>query len=143
MNQAKQGDIVKVHYTGKLSNGEVFDSSTGKKPLTFKLGDGNLISGFENAVLGMAVGQSRSVTIPADEGYGSHNEQLVAQVERNNFPEKIEVKVGQALQIKKPNGEVVNVTITDVSGEQVTLDANHPLAGKDLNFEIELVEIAE
>lgn len=141
MNQAKSGDTVKVHYTGKLQDGEIFDSSVGANPLEFTIGSGELIEGFESGVLGMEVGARKTIEIPPENAYGNHSEELVAEVERAKLPDHIAAEVGQALQITQPNGKTINVLMTGVTDDKVTLDANHPLAGKKLTFEIELVDI--
>ena len=137
--QAETGDTVKVHYTGTLNNGTVFDTSIGREPLEFTIGQGQLISGFEQAVIGMKVGESKTINIPAAQAYGLHYDDLVLIMERSQLPDNIEV--GQQLQMTQANGSVVVITIVDVSEETATVDANHPLAGQDLIFEIELVEI--
>ncbi|RLC32234.1 MAG: peptidylprolyl isomerase [Deltaproteobacteria bacterium] len=141
MTQAKTGDTVKVHYTGKLESGEIFDSSVNRDPLEFVIGGGNIIPGFENGVLGMEEGSSVNITIPPEEAYGNRNEQFVVQVNRNEFPENITPQVGLQLQMTQPNGEPVVVRIVDMSDDTITLDANHPLAGETLFFEVELVKI--
>ncbi len=141
MKQATQGNTVKVHYTGKLNDGQVFDSSQEREPLEFTIGEGTIIKGFESGVLGMEVGDKKELNIPAEEGYGVRNESLVANVPRTDIPSHIDVAPGQGLQIQQPNGEKVNVVVTDVTEEKVTLDANHPLAGKDLVFDVEMVDI--
>jgi peptidylprolyl isomerase len=142
MAQAKTGDTVKVHYTGKLDDGTVFDSSADREPLEFKLGSGSIIPGFERAVLGMSLGESKTETIPTDDAYGPHLEEMVVVVDRQQMPAEIEPQVGQQLQLQQQDGQVLPVVITDVSDASVTLDANHPLAGEALIFDIELVEIA-
>lgn len=141
MTQAKQGDNVKIHYTGKLEDGTVFDSSEGRDPLGFQLGSGQVIIGFDEAVTGMSVGESKNVTIPADKAYGQRNDQLVMEVPKSQVPSDIKPELNQQLQMGGPNGEIVVVTIVDVSDESITLDANPPLAGKDLIFDIKLVEV--
>lgn len=141
MAQANEGDTVRVHYTGTLDDGEQFDSSRGGDPLEFKLGDGNLIGGFEAAVTGMEPGEVRSVRIEAEDGYGPHREELLLEVERERLPEGLEPEVGQPLQMQDGDGNRFVVQVTAVEDASITLDGNHPLAGKDLNFEIELVEI--
>jgi peptidylprolyl isomerase len=141
MVQAKQGDAVAVHYTGKLDDGTVFDSSEGREPLEFSIGGGNVIPGFEEAVLGMSPGESKTATIPADDAYGPYYEERVLVVDREQMPADMPVDVGLQLQIQQQGGMVIPVVITDVTGSQVTLDANHPLAGEDLTFEIQLVSI--
>ena len=139
--KTKNGDTVKVHYTGKLENGEVFDSSRDRQPLEFTVGEGNVIPGFEKAVLDMEIGEQKSVEIPPDEAYGPRREELVVEVDRSEFPGHIEPSIGQRLQMQQPEGSVVNLLITDMSDETVTLDANHPLAGMTLFFEVEVMEI--
>lgn len=142
MTQAKQGDMVKVHYTGKLDDGTVFDSSVDRDPLEFVLGEGQLIAGFEQAVLGMTPGESKTEKIPAEEAYGPHRQEMVVEVERQQLPDNIPLDVGQQLQIQQAPNQIIPVVITAISESKVTLDANPPLAGKDLIFEIELVGIA-
>lgn len=142
MSKAKNGDTVKVHYTGKLNDGSVFDSSENREPLEFQLGSGQLIPGFEKAVNGMTVGDSTTVTIPANEAYGDVNEELILSVEKDRLPADIQPEVGMQLQVQQPDGQPVPVVISDVTDGIVKLDANHPLAGKDLTFHIEVVEIA-
>ena len=139
--QAKNGDTVQVNYTGKLADGTVVDSSVGREPLEFTLGVGQVIPGFEKAVLGMKVGEKKTVTIPVDEAYGPHHDDLVAEVPREKLPEDITPEVGQQLGVKRTDGGTSIVTIISVSDNTVTIDANHPLAGKGLTFEIELVKI--
>jgi len=141
MTQAKNGDTVKVHYTGKLDDGTAFDSSVNKDPLQFKIGDGRMIPGFEQAVIGMKPGEKKVATIATDQAYGPHREDMVRSVERNTFPPHIQPEVGQQLQIPQTDGHKILVTVTNVSESNVTLDANHPLAGQDLTFDIQLVEI--
>ena len=141
MAQAKNGDTVKVHYTGKLNDGTVFDSSEGREPLEFVVGTGEIIPGFEEAVIGMNEGETKTVTIPADKAYGPHNDELVLVVGREQVPPDLKVKIGDLLQVTLPDGHRVDVTVTALNDEAVTLDANHPLAGQDLTFEIELVSI--
>ena len=141
MSIAKNNDTVKVHYTGKLTNGEVFDSSEGREPLEFTVGTGQMIQGFDAAVNGMGLNEKKTITIPSEEAYGPVNEGLVQQVERTQLPEDMQPEVGQRLVSSGPNGEQHQVTVTAVSAVDVTIDANHPLAGKDLIFDVELVEI--
>jgi len=135
------GDAVKVHYTGKLDDGTVFDSSEGRDPLQFIVGDGQVIPGFEEAVIGMQPGESKTVKIPADKAYGPHRKDLLAEVDRSEIQDDTELEVGQQLVLQHPSGNLVRVTVIDISETSVIVDANHPLAGKDLTFEIELVEI--
>jgi FKBP-type peptidyl-prolyl cis-trans isomerase 2 len=141
MAKAKNGDTVKVHYTGKLEDGTVFDSSVDREPLEFMIGQGNLIPGFEEAVVGLEPSESRTATISHEEAYGPYRPEMVAQVDRSQFPDDVEPEVGQHFQMRHEQGQVMTVVVTDVSETSVTLDANHPLAGKDLTFDIELVEI--
>ncbi|BCB95303.1 peptidyl-prolyl cis-trans isomerase [Dissulfurispira thermophila] len=141
MQKATTGSIVKVHYTGKLSDGTVFDSSENREPLEFRVGDGHIIKGFENAIEGMSVGEKKTINISADEAYGPHRNDLIVRIERSQIPLDITPAIGMNLQIKQPNG-VINVVIADMDESSITLDANHPLAGKDLTFDIELVEVA-
>ena len=142
MSQAKDGDTVKVHYTGKLNDGTVFDSSVGRDPLQFKIGDKKLIAAFEQCLVGMQVGESKSITLEPEEAYGMYRQEMVAEVKRSNLPENITPEVGLMLQIKQPEGQTLQVRISEVNDETVTLDGNHPLAGKTLSFDIELLEIA-
>ncbi len=139
--QAKDGDTVKVHYTGTLEDGTVFDTSVEREPLEFTLGEGTLIPGFEEAVKGIQVGQSITVTIPAEEAYGPYRDDLVMVIERDQLPEGLSPEVGQRLQMQQTNNGTIVVIVIDVSETTITVDANHPLAGKDLTFEIELIEI--
>ena len=141
MTQAKSGDNVKVHYTGKLDDGTIFDSSVEREPLQFSLGSGNVIPGFEEAIVGMTPGESKTATIPAEEAYGLQREELVITVEKEQIPSDLSVEIGQQLQISQNNGQVIPVVVTDVSDSKVTLDANHPLAGQRLTFDIQLVEV--
>ncbi|MFO7606567.1 MAG: peptidylprolyl isomerase [Desulfurivibrionaceae bacterium] len=141
MSQAKNGDTVKINYKGSLDDGTVFDSSEGREPLSFTLGGGQVIPGFEEAVEGMAVGESKSVNIPAEKAYGPRNEEMVIEAPRDQVPPEINPEVGLKLQMAGPNEEVVVVEVTEVTDTHIKLDANPPLAGKDLNFDIELVAI--
>ena len=142
MAEAKQGDTVKVHYTGKLEDGLVFDSSANREPLEFTLGEGQIIPGFEEGVVGLGPGDSTTVTVPPEKGYGAYRDDLVMAVERAQLPEDMDPQVGQRLQSQQDDGQTIVFTVTETAEESITLDANHPLAGKDLVFEIELVEIA-
>jgi len=142
MAQAKTGDTVKVHYTGKLDNGTVFDSSVDREPLEFTIGEGQLIADFEQAVIDMNPGESKTIKIAYDNAYGPHREEMLMVVDRSQFPEGLEPKIDQKLQVRDPDGGDSVVTVVDVTDANVTLDANHPLAGKDLTFEIQLTEIA-
>lgn len=141
MAQARQGDTVKVHYTGRLADGTVFDCSQGGEPLEFTLGEGRLIPGFEQAVLGMEPGQTRTAEIPADSAYGPRRPELVFRLDRELFPPHIEPEPGLQLRLGRPDGSEILALVAEVTEDAVTLDANHPLAGQDLFFEIELVGI--
>ncbi|MGH7477742.1 MAG: FKBP-type peptidyl-prolyl cis-trans isomerase [Longimicrobiales bacterium] len=140
MAEARSGDTVRVHYTGKLDDGSVFDSSRERGPLEFQLGAGQVITGFDSAVAGMEPGQDKEVRIPADEAYGPRREELKVTVDRSQLPQGLDPEVGQQLQMKQGE-ETMVVRIAEIEAGRVTLDANHPLAGKDLTFELELVEI--
>lgn len=140
MSSAKSGDTVRVHYTGKLGDGSVFDSSEGRDPLEFTVGSGQVIPGFDAAVSGMSPGDERSVTIPAADAYGERKEDLMIVVERSQIPQEIDPSVGQQLQLSQ-EGRAFVVTVADVTAENITLDANHPLAGEDLTFDLQLVAI--
>ncbi|HEY9903629.1 MAG TPA: peptidylprolyl isomerase [Candidatus Sericytochromatia bacterium] len=142
MLQAKPGDTVKIHYTGRLDDGTVFDSSDNREPLEFTINEGQVIPGFEQAVVGMTPGESKTEKIPMHQAYGPHREEMVLEVSREQIPPDLQPEVGQQLQIQQPNGQPVAVFVTDVTDAKVTLDANHPLAGEDLTFDIHLVEIA-
>ncbi len=141
MVQVKSGDTVSVHYIGTLEDGTAFDSSEGSDPLEFAIGSGNVIPGFEQAVLGMNLGESKTVTIPADDAYGPYVEERVLVVERQQIPADMSIDIGAQLQIQQEGGMVIPVIITDITENEVTLDANHPLAGEDLTFKITLVSV--
>lgn len=141
MERAKTGDTVSVHYTGKLTDGTVFDSSAQRDPLEFTIGERQVIVGFEQAVEGMTTGEKKTVQIPPEEAYGPHHAELVFQVERENLPAELDPEIGQRLAFQRPDGQTVPLTVTEVSPAGVTLDANHPLAGEELTFELELVGI--
>lgn len=138
---AKDGDTVKVHYKGTLDDGSVFDTSIGGEPLEFTLDGSDVIEGFEKAVNGMYVGEVKTVTIPSDEAYGPHRDDLMLVIERSNLPEDLNPVIGQELEMKRSDGLIIPVIVTDVSEDSITVDANNTLAGKDLTFEIELVEV--
>jgi peptidylprolyl isomerase len=142
MAKAANGDTVKVHYTVKLTDGTVVDTSSGRDPLEFKLGDGQIIPGFEEAVVGMETGEKSVANVAPEKAYGPHHEELTVKISRDEFPADIDPELGRRLQLARESGDTVNVVITDVTDEHVTLDANHPLAGEELTFEIELMEIA-
>ncbi|RDH47982.1 peptidylprolyl isomerase, partial [Mastigocladus laminosus WC112] len=139
--QAKLGDTVKVHYTGKLDDGTVFDTSVEREPLQFSIGEGLVIPGFEQAVVGMTPGESKRTNIPADEAYGPYRPELVMVVDKERIPTDVSIEVGQMLQISQSNGKAIPVVVTEVSDSQITLDANHPLAGQELIFDIQLIQI--
>lgn len=146
MTQAKSGDTVKIHYTGRLADGTEFDTSKGSEPLSFTLGKNQVIPGFEKAVDGLSVGDNRTVEITSDQAYGPHRDEMVIKAKRSEMPEDLELKLGRQLEGRSDSEEGkepqrVIFTITGISDDEVTLDANHPLAGKDLTFDIELVEI--
>jgi peptidylprolyl isomerase len=141
MGQAKPGDTVKVHYTGKLDDGTVFDSSVDREPLAFRLGAGQIIPGFEKAVEGLEPGEKTVTVIPATQAYGPWHEEAVVAVSRGDLPPDLQPEVGQQLQVQQEDGQPLTVRIVQVDDTEVKLDANHPLAGKDLAFEIELVAV--
>lgn len=141
MSQAKSGDTVRIHYTGTLEDGTQFDSSSGRDPLEFNLGSGQVIPGFDNAVDGMSVGDTKSVSIEPGDAYGERHEQLVQEVPKSVLPDDIDAKIGMQLQGQSAEGQMTRFTVTAVTRDTITVDANHPLAGKKLNFDIELVEI--
>ncbi|KPK01480.1 MAG: peptidylprolyl isomerase [Gemmatimonas sp. SG8_28] len=142
MKTAAQGDTVRVHYTGTLDDGTVFDSSEGRDPLEFTIGSNSVIPGFESAVVGLTVGESTRVVIGPEDAYGPRLDGKVVVVERSRLPEEPEPEPGMVLQAQGPEGTIL-LTITDVADDQVTLDGNHPLAGQQLTFEIELAEIGQ
>jgi peptidylprolyl isomerase len=141
MARANKGDSVKIHYTGRLEDGTVFDTSQNRDPLDLKLGEGKVIPGFEEAVEGMDEGETKTTTIPAEEAYGPRRDDLLLAVERDRLPEGLDPEVGQPLQMQTEEGQMVQVVVADLQEDTVVLDANHPLAGQDLTFEIEVVEV--
>ena len=141
MVQAKSGDTVKIHYTGKLDDGTIFDSSANREPLEFILDSGQVIPGFDSAVMGMSPGESKTEKIPMDQAYGPYRVEMVIEVDKQQLPPDLDPEVGQQLQIQQTNGQIIPVYVTEVNDSTVTLDANHPLAGQDLTFDIQLVEI--
>lgn len=143
MTTLKNGDTVKVHYTGTLEDGRVFDTSKEREPLEFKVGEGQIIPGFESGVVGMEVGETRDIEVTPDDAYGPRREELVMEVPVAEFPDNITPEIGMELQIKQQDGTPFGVVITDVAEEAVTLDANHPLAGQTLYFQVEVVEVAD
>lgn len=142
MSGAKTGDTVKVHYTGRFADGSVFDTSQGKDPLEFTIGTGQVIRGFEAAIEGSSAGDSTTTTIEAPEAYGERLEELLFQVDKARFPEGIVPSVGDQLELNQPEGGMVDVVVSAIEGDTVTLDANHPLAGRVLTFEITVVDVA-
>jgi peptidylprolyl isomerase len=141
MTPVKQGDTVQVNYTGKLHDGTIFDSSIGRHPMQFTLGKGQLIAGFEKAMLGMTAGDKKTVIIPYAEAYGPRQDSAIVEVERKNLPPDLDAQIGQRLELTQEDDSTILVTVTGASETSLTLDANHPLAGKDLTFEIELMTI--
>ncbi len=141
MQQVKSGDKVKVHYHGRLVNGETFDSSEGRSPLEFEVGSGMVIKGFDDGVTGMAVGDKKTINIPVDEAYGPKNEEMLIEMPKDRFPKEMEIEIGMPLSMSNGSGQNFQVVVTEVKEDAVVLDANHPLAGQDLIFDLELVEI--
>jgi len=141
MEQAKQGDTVKVHYTGKLENGTVFDTSRNRHPLQFTIGRGQVIAGFEQAVVGMNTGESKTTTVPVDQAYGPRRQNMIITMERSQLPPDLNPNIGQRLELTQMDDQRVLVTVTGITTTTLTLDANHPLAEKNLTFDIELVGI--
>ncbi|MEO6328824.1 MAG: peptidylprolyl isomerase [Ginsengibacter sp.] len=141
MQQVKKGDKVKVHYTGKLTNGEQFDSSTGRAPLEFTVGGGQMIKGFDDAMPGMSIGEKKTVNISPEEAYGPKNEEAVIEFPRKNVPADMPLEVGMQLELRNEDGQPFPVVVADIKEDIIVLDANHSLAGKELVFDIELVEI--
>ena len=143
MKQAKTGDKVKVHYHGKLTDNTTFDSSDGREPLEFTIGSGQVIKGFDDGVTGMSVGEKKTITIPVEEAYGPKQDELLIEFPKDQFPEDMQPQVGMALNMRNDQGQTFPVTIAAVREEAVVLDGNHPLAGKDLVFDLELVDIVD
>ena len=143
MKEAQVGDLVSVHYTGKLKNGEVFDSSKDRNPLEFTLGNKELLAGFEDGVVGMKPGESRSVTLEPENAFGDRSEDLLLKLPKNEFPQNITPSVGLQLRLSNASGNEMTVVITEVGEDSVTLDGNHPLSGQTVVFDIELLEIKE
>lgn len=141
MTEVKSGDTVNIHYTGTLDDGSQFDSSAGRDPLSFTVGAGQVIPGFDAAVTGMTVGEKKTVTIPADQAYGQPDPRAVQAIPRENIPAEIPLELGLMLQAQGPGGQPIPVTVVEITDTEVTLDANHRLAGKDLTFALELVSI--
>ena len=143
MAEAKQGDTVQLHYMGKLQDGTVFDSSRERHPLQFTIGKGQVIAGFEQAVIGMKIGELKTARIPMEQAYGPHRDDMVVTMDRGKLPPGVNPRIGQRLEITQIDNQTSLVTVTEVTESTLTLDANHPLAGKELTFDLELVGIVE
>ncbi|MBI6118908.1 peptidylprolyl isomerase [Salegentibacter maritimus] len=142
MSQVKANDTVKVHYTGKLTDGQVFDSSVERgEPIEFTMGQGQLIPGFEKGLIDMKVNEKKTINIPKEEAYGEPREELIQEVQKSQLPEEIKPEVGMGLVSKSPDGQEMNLVVRDVKEDSIVVDGNHPLAGKDLVFDLEVVEI--
>jgi len=141
MQQVKSGDTVKVHYSGRLNDGATFDSSDGREPLEFKVGSGQVIKGFDDGVTGMSVGDKRTLQIPVNDAYGPKDDNMVVEFPKENFPSDLNPEVGMQLNMTNGSGQVIPVVIVEIEEDTVILDANHPLAGQDLTFDIELIGI--
>ena len=141
MAQAKKGDKVKVHYHGKLTSGETFDSSAGREPLEFEVGSGSVIKGFDEGVKGMQVGEKKTINIPVEEAYGPRNNEMLIEFPKDRFPNDMKIEQGMQLMMSDSSGQNIPVIVTEIKENSVILDANHPLAGEELVFDIELVEI--
>jgi FKBP-type peptidyl-prolyl cis-trans isomerase SlpA len=143
MSQVKENNTVKVHYTGKLADGQIFDTSEGKEPIEFVLGQGRLIPGFEKGLIDMKVSEKKTITIAKEEAYGEVNNDLIQEVKKTELPQDMEPEVGMGLVSKSPDGREMNLMVVEVKEESIVIDGNHPLAGKDLVFDLEVVEIKE
>ncbi len=141
MSIAKSGDTVRVHYHGRLPSGETFDSSAERDPLEFQIGSGQVIAGFDNGVMGMTVGEKKTIEIPFGDAYGPRNESMIIDMPKDRFPSDMQIELGMPLMMSDGQGQNLQVSVTSIQEDTVTLDANHPLAGKDLIFDLELVEI--
>lgn len=141
MSQVKANDKVKVHYTGKLSNGEVFDSSLQREPLEFQMGQGQLIPGFEKGLIDMAVNEKKTIVIPSAEAYGESRPELIQEVPNDKLPPEIKPEVGMGLVSTTPEGQEIQLVVSEVKENSIVVDGNHPLAGKELTFEVEVIEI--
>ena len=141
MSIAKSGDTVRVHYHGRLPSGETFDSSAERDPLEFQIGSGQVIVGFDNGVMGMTVGEKKTIEIPFGDAYGPRNESMIIDMPKDRFPSDMQIELGMPLMMSDGQGQNLQVSVTSIQEDTVTLDANHPLAGKDLIFDLELVEI--
>jgi FKBP-type peptidyl-prolyl cis-trans isomerase 2 len=143
MNQVKENNTVKVNYTGKLSDGQVFDSSEGKEPIEFTLGQGQLIPGFEKGLIDMELNEKKTITVGKEEAYGDVNKDLIQEVKKTELPQDMTPEVGMGLVSKSPDGQEMNLMVIEVKDESIVIDGNHPLAGKDLVFDLEVLEIKE
>lgn len=143
MIQVKENNTVKVHYTGKLSDGQIFDSSEGKEPLEFTLGQGRLIPGFEKGLIDMKLNEKKTITVSKEEGYGEPREELIQEVQKSQLPPDMAPEVGMGLISKTEDGQEMNLVIVEVKEEIIIIDGNHPLAGKELVFDLEVVDIKE
>ena len=143
MQQAKKGDTVKVHYHGKLTNGETFDSSKGREPLEFEVGGGMVIKGFDEGVMGMEVGEKKTINIPVDEAYGPRSEEMIIEFPKERFPAELQIEEGTPVMMSNEAGQDFPVLVAEIKEDSVMLDANHPLAGEELVFDLELVEIVD
>ena len=143
MSQVKENNTVKVNYTGKLSDGQVFDSSEGKEPIEFTLGQGRLIPGFEKGLIDMELNEKKTITIPKEEAYGEVNKDLIQEVKKSELPQEMAPEVGMGLVSKSPDGQEMNLLVIEVRDETIVIDGNHPLAGKELIFDLEVIEIKD
>ena len=143
MSQVKENNTIKVNYTGKLSNGQIFDTSEGKEPIEFVLGQGRLIPGFEKGLIDMKLNEKKTIEIAKDQAYGDVNDNLIKEVNKTELPQDMEPKVGMGLVSKSPDGKEINLMIVEVKDKSIVIDGNHPLAGHDLIFDVEVVEIKE
>ena len=141
MAKGDSGNTVKVDYTGRLNDGTVFDSSEGREPLEFTLGEGQVIPGFDQGVMGMETGETKTITIPSEDAYGAHQADLVAEIEKCGVPPDMVLSVGDMLRLQQPDGRAIAATVAEIKDGSIVLDANHPLAGQDLTFDVKLVEI--
>ena len=143
MSQVKENNTIKVNYTGKLSNGQIFDTSEGKEPIEFILGQGRLIPGFEKGLIDMKLNEKKTIEIAKDQAYGDVNDNLIQEINKAELPQDMEPKVGMGLVSKSPDGKEINLMVVEVKDESIVIDGNHPLAGHDLIFDVEVVEIKE
>jgi len=143
MNQVKENNTVKVNYTGKLSDGQIFDSSEGREPIEFTLGQGQLIPGFEKGLIDMKLNEKKTITIPKEEAYGDVNKNLIQEVKKTELPQDMAPEVGMGLVSKTPDGQEMNLMVVEVRKETIVIDGNHPLAGKELVFDLEVLAITE